>query len=181
MRKKHVIGAAVFVAAVLGWALLYDPDTTHPSDQEMIEYFNSHRTDFDRLVNMAFEDRNVMSIYPRSVLLEHYGVWPTTTTEGFSYQRWEEYKRAFARFDKFRINSLDKELEMVQIPASVRVSPLDDLESIVIEKGYAFTARAPVRLVNSLDGMNFERKGTYYRQINEHWFLYHEWGISKPE
>lgn len=180
MRKKHLIGAALFVTAVLAWALLYHPDT-HPNDQELIEYFNSHRTDFDRLVNMAFEDRNLTAIYPRSVLLDHYGVWPTTTTEGFSYQRWDQYKSVFGRLNEYGINGLRKESDLIHIPASTRVSRLDDFESIVIVKGYAFSTREPSRIVNSLDKMNFESKGTHYRRIDEHWYLYHEWGISKPE
>jgi hypothetical protein len=60
-------------------------------------------------------------------------------------------------------------------------SDIDGQDSIVISKGYAYSLKEPSLLVDSLDQMGFESKGTFYKKIDEHWYLYHDWGVSKPE
>ena len=59
--------------------------------------------------------------------------------------------------------------------------PDDSYEYIVSEKGYAYSPTDPPGLVESLNGMGFESKGTFYKGIADHWYLYHEWGVGKPE
>ncbi len=180
MRKKHLIGAGLFVIAFLGSTLLFQP-RTHPSDQDMIDYFNKHRTDFDRLVRMADEDDSVRAINPDHVILNNYGIWPKNTQEGFSNERWNEYQNVFARLSEYNVSFLHNMGDQIRIVASIDSSSLDNLEAIVIEKGYAFSIEEPAPLVSSLDEMGFESEGTYFRRIDKHWYLYHEWGISKPE
>jgi hypothetical protein len=75
MRRKHAIGIALFLVITSGWALLYRSDP-HPSDRALIDYFHSHKLDFDRLVSMANEDSSVRAIYPDQVILEGYRIWP---------------------------------------------------------------------------------------------------------
>ncbi|MBK7706953.1 MAG: hypothetical protein IPJ30_14615 [Acidobacteria bacterium] len=65
--------------------------------------------------------------------------------------------------------------------ASIGVSDIDEQESIVISKGYAHSLKEPSPLVDSLDEMGFESRGTFYKRIDEHWYLFHDWGVSKPE
>ena len=144
MRKQHLIGAALFLIAFFGWTILYEP-ALHPSDQQMIEYFNDHRSDFEHLASIAVEDT-----YTKQSILR-------------------EIKWVTMRSGRVKMSS------------SVVVSPQDDLEAIIIEKGYMYSLTEPTPLVDSLDAMNFDSRGTHYRRISEHWYLYHEWGVSKPE
>jgi hypothetical protein len=180
MRRNHLIGIGLFLAISLSWALLYSPNP-HPSDEALIEYFQKHQLDFDRLVSMANEDSGVRAIYPDQVMLEGYKIWPKGTEEGFTKQRWSEYQRLFAKLEEYDIAGFSKDSNMIQISASIGVSDLDDYESIVITKGYAYSLKEPSALVGSLDNMGFNSRGTYYKKIGGHWYLYHDWGISKPE
>ena len=112
----------------------------------MIEYFNDHRSDFDRLASMALKDT-----YTKQAML----------TE---------------------IKWVSRDFNRIKMSASVVVSSRDeDLQAIIIEKGYVYSLTEPTPLVDSLDAMNFDSRGTHYRRISEHWYLYHEWGVSKPE
>jgi hypothetical protein len=180
MRRKHAIGIALFLVITSGWALLYRSDP-HPSDRALIDYFHSHKLDFDRLVSMANEDSSVRAIYPDQVILEGYRIWPENTAEGFTRQRWSEYQGIFSRLNKYGINSFSRDSHTIHITASTGVSGLDDYESVVITKGYAYIPDAPPSLVESLDNMGFDSRGTHYKKIGENWYLYHDWGISKPE
>ena len=178
--KKHLIGAGLFVVAFLASTLLFQPPL-HPSDQEMIDYFNKHRTDFDRLVYMAEEDDSVRRIYPHSVMLNDFRMWPDNTQEGFSNERFNQYRSVFAQLSEYGINMLYHIGDQIQIPGSIASSELDNLESIVVVKGYVYSVKEPALLVSSLDEMGFDSEGTYYRRINDRWYLYHRWAISKPE
>ena len=180
MRNKHLIGSGVFIIAFLGWALLYHP-RPHPSDQTLIDYFNAHRCDFERLANMAREDDSVLAIYRDEVMLTNYEMWPTRTLEGFSHPRWNEYKSVFARLSELKINILNKKSDQIRLAASVDVSSLDERFATVITKGYAYSVKELPTLVDSLDEMGFDSEGTYYKKIDRHWYLYHEWSVNKPE
>jgi len=180
MRRKHFIGVGFFLAITFGWSLLYHP-SLHPSDGALVEYFQEHQPDFDKLVGMANEDSGVRAIYPSLVVLKGYKIWPNDTAEGFTQQRWGEYQSLFANLEAYDIGGFSKDSNIIHITASRGVSDLDDYESIVITKGYAYSPEEPSPLVESLDGMGFDSRGTYYKKIGERWYLYHDWGISKPE
>lgn len=130
---------------------------------------------------MANEDSGVRAIYPNQVILEGYRIWPKDTAEGFTRQRWIEYQRVFSKLKEYDIKGFSKDSHIIHIVASIGVSDLDDYESIVITKGYAYSPEDPPALVESLDNMGFNSRGTYYKKIGENWYLYHDWGISKPE
>jgi len=129
---------------------------------------------------MANEDSNVRAIYSNQVMLNNYKMWPKDIEEGFTKQRWSEYQNVFAKLKEYHIDSFSK-ASGVHIVASIGVSNLDNYESIVIEKGYAYSLIEQAPLVESLDNLGFDDEGTFYRKIGEHWYLYHEWGLSKPE
>ena len=180
MRRNHFIGIALFLAITFGWAVLCRPNT-HPSDQALIGYFRKHQLDFGRLARMASEDSAVRAIYPDHVMLGDYKIWPKDTGEGFTRQHWSEYQELFLRLKEYDIDGFSKDADVIHITASVGVSDLDDYESIVITKGYAYSSKEPPALVESLDNMGFDSRGTYYKKIGENWYLYHDWGVSKPE
>ena len=71
---------------------------------------------------------------------------------------------------------------MLLIPISFfSDEPDDSYEYIVSEKGYVYSLTEPPGFVASLNGMGFESKGTFYKKIADHWYLYHKWGVGKPE
>lgn len=130
---------------------------------------------------MALEDTSLLAIYPEQAMFTGYALWPKTAVEGFSNERWQEYQSVFARLSEYEIKFINKDGNRIHITASIGVRPLDDLEAIVLDKGYAYSLTEPAPLVSSLDEMGFESRGVYYRKISDHWYLYHEWGLSKPE
>ncbi|MFL6212056.1 MAG: hypothetical protein ACJ74W_24625 [Pyrinomonadaceae bacterium] len=130
---------------------------------------------------MAREDADMRAIYADQVMLANYKVWPINTGEGFTRQRWGEYQSLFAKLKGYDIDSLSKGASIIHIPASIVVSRSEDYESIVITKGYAYSLGEPVSLVESLNEMGFDSRDAYYKKIGEHWYLYHAWGVSKPE
>lgn len=69
----------------------------------------------------------------------------------------------------------------VFVSASVRISEMPDLEAILIDKGYVYTVEEPSPLIESLDQLGFDSEGAFYKTVSEHWYLYHHWGVSKPE
>ena len=178
-RKKHLIGAGLFVIAFLGWALLYDP-RPNPSDDALIDYFNQHRIDFDRLVSMANEDDSVRAIYGNEVMWNDGSIRRVSVADGVSTERWNEYRNVFARLNEYENNSITKRTDQLRISASIDVSELDNLESVVVVKGYAYSVSELTPLVDSLDNMA-GRMGSYYRRIDQHWYLYYDQGITKPE
>lgn len=180
MRRKHFTGMALFMAITCAWVLLYRPDP-HPSDEALIDYFQKHRLDFAKLVSMAHEDSEVRAIYPDYVMLEGYRIWPKNTEEGFTRRRRSEYQELFSKLKDYDIDGLSKDSKIIRIAASTGVSDLDGYESVVITKGYAYSPEDPHALVESLDDMGFNSRGTYYKKIGQDWYLYHDWGISKPE
>jgi len=113
-------------------------------------------------------------------MLINYKIWPKDTEEGFTKQRWSEYQNVFAKLKEYHVNIFTK-ASGVHISVSSDFSDTDDYGSIMIEKGYAYSLVEPAPLVESLDNMGFDNKGTYYRKIDEHWYLYHEWSVDEPE
>lgn len=172
------------MVTVLGARLVtyYFPRANHPSDESLVANFQSHRANFEKLVTMANEDRDVRRIFPDEVMLVDYRTWPEPCAQCFSWQRWAEYQEIFAGLGVEEPYFLSKDSDMVRITTSFESTETEsEAESIISEKGYAYLANEPAGLVESLNGMGFETKGTYYKRIARNWYLYHEWGVSKPE
>ncbi len=181
MWRKHLIGICFSLLIFLGCTSLF-PYRPHISDRKLIENFYAHRTNFEKIARMVNEDTTVMSVGESYVSLNGYNTWRDDSQEGFSTERWNEYKELFNQLGSPYIHRISKEGDIVDIPsASVAVSRIDDYESIVISKGYAYSLKEPSPLVELLDEMGFESSGTYYKKIGENWYLYHDWGVSKSE
>lgn len=181
MYRKHLIGIGLSLLIFLGITSLF-PYKTHISDQELIENFYSHRANFEKIARLADEDSGVQTVGKDYCALDGYEMWRKEGQEGFSTERWNEYKQLFDQLGSPYIHRISKKGTVLQIAsASVAVSEIDGYESVVISKGYAYSLNEPSPLVESLDEMGFEDKGIYYRRISENWYLYHDWGIAKPE
>jgi hypothetical protein len=153
----------------------------HTSDRVLIDNFRAHQQDFERLVAMAIED-DLIGLYDNSVMLNDYKLWPANGSDRFSWQRWFEYDALFKRLGTTAQHMLTKESGVVHVPASIiATEPDGNLENRISEKGYAFSRTPLPSLEDSLDEMGIEDLGTRYKRIDEHWYLYHNCGIGKPE
>jgi hypothetical protein len=55
-------------------------------------------------------------------------------------------------------------------------------ETAVTQKGYVFTPSGINNsLTGTLDGIEINRPAIFYKKLNESWYLYYEWSVSKPE
>ncbi|HEV7743889.1 MAG TPA: hypothetical protein VGO56_02730 [Pyrinomonadaceae bacterium] len=173
------ISLSVFVVAVVCY--LFGVFEYHTSDKVLIENFRAHRHDFETLASMAIED-DLTGLYDNSVMLNDYKLWPADGSDRFSQQRWNEYDALFKRLGPAAQHMLMKESGVVLVPASIIATEPDaDYTNRVSEKGYAFSQTPLSPLNYSLDGMGVDDLGTRYRRIDEHWYLYHDCSIGKPE
>lgn len=182
MYRKHLIGISLSLLIFLGITYLF-PNTLHVSDEELIDNFYSHRANFEKVARWAEEDSRVHIVDKDYVALNGYKIWRNEGQEGFSTERWNEYKQLFDQLGSRYVRQLSKEDGIVKIAsASIAVSETENsYESVVITKGYAYSLKEPSPLVETLDEMGFEDRGTYYKRISENWYLYHDWGVAKPE
>jgi len=63
-------------------------------------------------------------------------------------------------------------------------SSLDGYEEAVTEKGYVYSAREiHGSLTGSLDGLKINRPAMFLKRLNDrdHWYLFYEWSVTKPE
>ena len=186
LKLKHSIGAVVFLFVLIRSVMVrkeFSPGARHPSDAALIMSFDEHRSGFDRLIKMASEDQgDLLTIYNDQVMFADYGQWPRDCDACVSSQRWNEYQTVFANLGELRPHDLSRRTGMLLILVSFcSTEPDDSYEYIVSEKGYAYSPTDPPGLVESLNGMGFESKGTFYKKIADHWYLYHEWSVGKPE
>ena len=182
MWRKHLFGFGLFLFVFLGFTLFYLFNNPLAADKKLTADFVRHRANFEKLVRMANEDSGVMSVSKNYVLLNGYRSWQNDPQEGFSSKRWSEYKENFKQLGSPFIHNISKEGDVIKISsASIAVSRIDDYESIVVSKGYAYSLKEPSPLVDSLDRMGFESNATFYKKIDEHWYLYFDSGTSKPE
>lgn len=186
MLGKYLIGSCLSLLTLFGGIIFFSYKPL-ASDKKLTENFFKHRANFEEIVRMMNEDSNVTSIYKDFVLLDGYNNWTNDNQKGFSTKRWNEYKELFNQLGSPCIHSISKDGEMLTISsASTDISDnhpllMSELESVVISKGYVYSLKEPAPLVESLDEMGFDTNKTYYKNIGEHWYLYFDWGISKPE
>lgn len=179
IRNWIFLGLAILVVIVV--CDLYGVFEYHTSDRVLINNFRAHRDDFETLASMAIED-DVRGLYSNSVMLNDYKLWPADGSDRFSWRRWYEYDALFKRLGTTAQHLLFKKSGVVHVPASIIATEPDaDYTNRVSEKGYAFSQTPLTAFDESLDGMGVDDLGTQYRRIDEHWYLYHDCGIGKPE
>jgi hypothetical protein len=159
------------LAIVAGCGLGFDKP--HPSDQALIQNFQSHEADFDLLVRMAQEDSKVVRIAPDFTWLDNNARWPRPESEiGFSTQRWNDYRRLFKKLD-LSAGILNYNHDFILLLASTQ-----GLVTGGSGKGYAYCVKEPSPIIESLDNFNFKdskREMNYiYRKLKGTWYLFYE-------
>ena len=82
-------------AAILG-LLVWGCGPHPPSDAELQERFDSHRAEYERLVQMMDEDWQMARVAPDFTWKQDNLAWPRPESQwGISRQRWDEYRKIF--------------------------------------------------------------------------------------
>lgn len=173
MKSRYFIASLVFI---LLSGLFFSCDNEHPSDSRLLVNFQSHETEFNRLIKMVTDDAKVVRISPEYTWLDDNFTWPRPESElGITKARWEEYRQIFRKL------GLEEGIAWYTIPdgpvlllASVRGKFAGGSE-----KGYAFSTKPLSPLVESLDhtqvGGKTQRPDLpVYRKINNNWYLYYK-------
>jgi len=167
----------------------------HPSDSSLIGEFKNHEAQFANLGAMAEEDSKVIMVQDTVVGLFEEGAntpyiylhkgksWPASEIElNFSKSRWNQYLNAF---EKLGLKGMYRKRTLPQavfLAASIKISELNNDETAVIEKGYAYVpGNLKDNLKDTLDDIKVDRPAIFYRKIKDQWYLYYQWSVSKPE
>jgi hypothetical protein len=167
--------------------------TKNPSDSMLTKTFYDHEADFNILVKMANEDskaRRIDTSYvgfegPSWIYLYENKPWPRSESElGFTKQRWDEYRSLFRNLSLE--SGLDRKHDMpgaIFFTASIDFTEISEgEETAVTRKGYVYSPKGISNsLTGSLDGIEVDRPAIFYKKLNDRWYLYYEWSVSKPE
>jgi hypothetical protein len=148
-------------------------DTAHPSDDSLIQNFQSHEADFDQLIRMAAEGSKVVRIASDFTWTEKSAAWPRPESElGFSKERWDEYRRLFKKLD------LDAGILNYQPDLVFLVASTQGLLTGGSGKGYVYSLKEPSPIVESLKDVSFEGSeksmNFAYKKLKGHWYLFYD-------
>lgn len=155
---------------------LYDFDSPHPSDNELIQNFQNNEADFEKLNQMAKEDSDFVRI-------AHHFNWtkesadypPSKLKKVLPEERWNEYRNLF---DKLNLTAgiCNYQPKEVWFLASGK-----GMVTGGSTKGYMYLAEEPSPIIESLDKPNFNRpefegksSAILYRKLKGNWYLYYE-------
>ena len=173
--KKAVIGIVLTILSggvvLTGYFLVYllvfssiftSSDIPHKSDEELISNFQSHRGEFNQLLQMVMSDKGLYRVD---------NDWSNPNdpqTIGIDQGRIDEYRRWFRRLGIPRGFSANQDLGTVEF-----ISSSQGLAVSGSSKSYVYTKQPPPNLVDSIDKYVLERKGGYpvYRHIEGDWYL----------
>jgi hypothetical protein len=187
-----VVGTIAFALIVL--FVVITTSERPVSDSTLITKFKKHESGFLNLAGMAEQDPTVNMILDSVVSIRQQGensiylhrseAWPKTEAQlGFSDSRWQQYLDEFQKLGlEGGLNRKSALPGAVFFCASITEYDLGNLETAMIEKGYAYSSiNAPVKVWDSLDDVDVNRPAIFFRKLRDHWYLYYEWSISKPE
>lgn len=186
-----VIGVCVLAITIV---TVLDGGEEVVKDESLITNFEKHEAQFQQLAAMANQDSAMRLVRDSVVGLSEGGVppsyiyvekgkpWPAEAQPLFSEERWREYLTVFQTLGLSSGSRNTALPNAVFFAASVTVSELDDYQAAVVEKGYAYVPRSVnVEVRDSLDNIDIDRPAIFYRKLQDQWYLYYEWAVSKPE
>ncbi|HEV7683811.1 MAG TPA: hypothetical protein VGO68_16905 [Pyrinomonadaceae bacterium] len=159
---------AVVGAGVLFLSVGFDA-RAHPLDQELEANFLKHEADFELLARMAKEDANVVRIAPDFTWLTNNAAWPRPQSAlGFTSDRWEAYRTLFSKLD-LPAGIVNYQPDTIMFLASTR-----GLVTGGSAKGYAYSIKDPVPIVESFENVSFKDSRIAYKRLKGHWYLFYE-------
>jgi hypothetical protein len=176
MMVGFVLIVSLITLTGCGWQL-----SGLPSDDYLIQNFNQHRQELDKLLDMAHADHEVIRIAPDFTRLESTWQWPRPLDQlGFSEERWDEYKQLF------KVTGLTNGIESSEegsIFFSVSATGLGNGHGR--DKGYVYLSDKAVKGISSLPSLDdaaiekffaqdprWNGHAMLFRHLNGRWYLY---------
>ena len=162
-----ILIAMPFVLPVLMlYFILTGGDIPHKSDQELVANFQSHRGDFNQLLQMIQTDMQLKRVDED---------WTDPTDPqaiGISRERINEYRRLFQRLGIPRGFSAFQTKDHIKFIASTQ-----GLSVSGSSKGYVYARKKPDLIVEDLDHYWSQdgRSFTAHRHIEDNWYLYFDY------
>jgi hypothetical protein len=172
MNRNYLI--AIVVVSLMTAALIFYSSLRAPSDDILLDHFSKNHACFEKIVEMAREEKGIERISPDFVRLGDNNAVTNFTPSSeerrrfLSDERWDEYKALF---------------RCAHIPDGISIGG----DSVVLlayaaglagsgqDKGYVWSKVLPGTLVNSLDGpLPHDAAGgvtNVYRHIEGPWYL----------
>ena len=138
---------------------IFSPSCRHPSDNDLIEWLQRHRSDCDRIVKMMMED-DLDRISPASIE-------DRTSKHALklSEKRWDEYHTLLQRLE------LELGVERIGDPPMVRFRVSSIRFFGGTERGLVYSEEVPPHLgAGSLD--SWQGIGLAHRHIDGNWYIY---------
>lgn len=160
LRLSFAISLLAILVAVVGCSL-----ASHPSDQVLEQRLQSHRADFDKLVNMLDEDSDIVRLDNKYVFLN--GSSDRTVPK----ERLDEYRSLFTKLGLEGGIHRDKP-EAIRLIASTK-----GMFFPTSEKSYVHSTTEFTQLVDSLDDIVERNRGgqsPVYKKVFGNWYLYYE-------
>ena len=194
-KMNFAIAAVIGVCALAVTIFIVRPSRGElGQDASLISNFKKHEAQFQHLAAMANQDLRIMLVRDSVIGLSESGTppsyvyvyrdksWPAEAQLLFSQERWREY---LAMFGTLGLRSMKRQAGVrgaVFFTAFVKVSELDNHEAAIVEKGYAYVpGNIETDLRDSLDNIHLNRPAIFYRKLQDQWYLYYQWSVSKPE
>lgn len=136
---------------------------SHPTDQELEQTLRANQSDFDRLVAMLAEDKDIVRLDDKFVFFTE------KVNREVPEERLRAYRDLFAKLKLERGFYRDKD-NALRFIASAR----DVVASS--EKSYIYSTTPPVPLVGSLDQVIERDQGDQkpvYKKLHGDWYLYY--------
>lgn len=136
---------------------------SHPSDESLIERFHSEQADFEKLVAMLSEDRNLVRLTGDYVSYRNYAT-------PLPNERLVEYRRLLKSL--MLSDGVSRSPDGFQLVASSRGMVLASSA-----KSYSYSLKEPAPIVDSLDAVIKQNRGDQqpiWRRISGNWYLSYE-------
>jgi hypothetical protein len=159
--------AMPFVFLLLFAFMITSGDIPHKSDEELIANFESHKAEFNRMLQMINEDTGLDRVD------DNWTSPKNPQTVGISQRRIDEYRSLFYRAGVPRGFSAFQSRDYIEFIASAQGLAVGGSM-----KGYIYAKEAPPRVVENLDsyraaeGSKFSPAFPVYRHIEGNWYLY---------
>lgn len=136
----------------------------HPSSEELINNFYTHRAEFDRLLQMAIEDQELNRVAYNFTRPED------PELIGITQERLNEYRLLFHKLNlEAGIENHNYRVWFIASSSGLSISGS--------AKGYIYTEVHPDLVVEDLDSYDSAdgRSFTAYQQIKGNWYLYYDY------
>lgn len=139
--------------------------TSHPSDQVLEHRFRARESDFNKLVQMLNEDKDIVRLDGDFVFLND------SSTRNISNHRLAEYRRLF------KAVGLESGIHRDRVHAVRLIASSKGLFIPTSEKSYVYSSVEPSPVVESLDKIIERNRGDQppvFKRLSGDWYLYYE-------